>query len=909
MKNMNKALGLFFSVLAATLSLVVTTKEVSAAPISGFNKSVLVSSGLSIPTEMAFAPDNRLFILEQAGKIKIYKNGSLLTIPFGSVPAFASSDRGALGLAFDPNWATEPMLYVYFIDKTDGFHKIWKINASADTSTGNWTEIYSSKIVAGSNHAGGSLHFDENGKLFVGIGDSGGAHEAQSLSRPLGKILRINKDGTIPSDNPFFGQTGKEQRIWAYGLRNPFRFQFDGHHLYLGDVGNVDWEEINIIEKGKNYGWPTVEGKCKTNCANFTDPIYAYKHIPFNAAGDTTGAVIGGFVYRGNLFPKEYQGRYFFADFSQGQLRYLNLTEDGHSVIGEQINFDPSIKDIVEIVEAPDGSIYSLILTQGQLIRYAPNQTNKPPVVKISSDKTTGPEPLLVKFSSLGSNDPEGKTLTYKWNFGDGGTSTEANPSHTYPDKGRFNVSLQVSDGVNSVTSENLVIQVSTPPILNIVLPLSNTLYTAGETIQYKAEARDSDGNNIPVSNFTTEIRFHHNVHYHPFMPEIVGNAGTFKIPTTGETAADVWYKIIVTVKDSNGLTTTKELDVHPKRSTTTLTTSPAGLTILLDGQPITAPHSFLGVAGIERNLEAKTQDLNGKTYEFVSWSNGKSAEHVFSTPETNTTLTAVFKEKKPQVPTETFTINYWNFPKSDANTKPVFPNTPPVYEDSRSFIDFSWDKDSSPSPKIGKDYFLVEATGAENFDDGIYTFRTLSDDGIRVYIDGQLKIDQWNDHGTTSHSVDVQMNKGVHSVKVEFYERTVSARLKLDITKKVFPNIWNTLCFNGINLQGPAILNRTDAAVNFVWNASSPDPSVPLDNFSCRFTKSNYYSKGTYNFRATADDGVRVYIDGELVLNQWKDQPSTTFNFQKTLTAGVHEIKIEYFESFGGAVIKFLEL
>src|SRR5207248_9245844 len=143
--------------------------------------------------------------------------------------------------------------------------------------------------------------FGPDGKLYFAVGDNGYPPNAQNLGNPHGKILRINKDGSIPLDNPFYGQPGALPEIWAYGFRNPWRFQFDSAtgEMYGGDVGDFTWEELNHVIKGHNYGWPLHEGVCTSNCTGYTDPIYAYNHDGHSAA------VTGGPIYRGSMFPPE----------------------------------------------------------------------------------------------------------------------------------------------------------------------------------------------------------------------------------------------------------------------------------------------------------------------------------------------------------------------------------------------------------------------------------------------------------------------------------------------------------------------------------------------------------------------------------------------------------------------------
>jgi glucose/arabinose dehydrogenase len=152
-------------------------------------------------------------------------------------------------------------------------------------------------------HVGGSIQFGPDGKMYFAVGDNGYPPNAQSLSNPHGKILRINKDGTVPADNPFVGTPGARPEIRAYGFRNPWRFQFDSAtgKLYGSDVRDFTWEEMNHIVRGGNYGWPLAEGNCTTNCTGLINPIYTYNHNGGSAAAT------GGPVYRASMFPAEYK--------------------------------------------------------------------------------------------------------------------------------------------------------------------------------------------------------------------------------------------------------------------------------------------------------------------------------------------------------------------------------------------------------------------------------------------------------------------------------------------------------------------------------------------------------------------------------------------------------------------------
>jgi glucose/arabinose dehydrogenase len=218
---------------------------------------------------MAVAPDGRIFVAQQGGALRVVKNGALLTQPFLTVSVNSSGERGLLGIAFDPNFATNSFVYVYYTTSASPIHnRVSRFTASAANAdvaaAGSEVQILNlPNLSSATNHNGGAIHFGTDGKLYIAVGENANSSNAPSLTTTLGKILRINPDGSIPSDNPFFSQTtGMNQAIWARGLRNPFTFAFDptNSRMHINDVGEVTWEEVNQGVAGSNYGWPATEG-------------------------------------------------------------------------------------------------------------------------------------------------------------------------------------------------------------------------------------------------------------------------------------------------------------------------------------------------------------------------------------------------------------------------------------------------------------------------------------------------------------------------------------------------------------------------------------------------------------------------------------------------------------------------
>ncbi len=219
-----------------------------------------------VPTSMAFAPDGRLFVCLQQGQVRVIKNGFLLSTPFLSIPVDSLNERGLLGIAFDPNFATNHYVYLYHtIPGSPPHNRISRYTAAGDIAVSNSEAvILDLNSLSGDHNNGGALHFGPDGKLYVGVGDGGNSSNAQTLSNLLGKILRINADGSIPADNPFYNTaTGNNRAIWALGLKNPFTFAFQpgSSRMFINDVGTAFYEEINDGLPVPITGTPLPKGR------------------------------------------------------------------------------------------------------------------------------------------------------------------------------------------------------------------------------------------------------------------------------------------------------------------------------------------------------------------------------------------------------------------------------------------------------------------------------------------------------------------------------------------------------------------------------------------------------------------------------------------------------------------------
>jgi glucose/arabinose dehydrogenase len=347
--------------------------DVYASLPAGFAETQI--AGFSNATAMAIHPDGRIFVCQQTGELRVIKNGALLETPFTTLTVNASGERGLLGIAFDPNYAANRFVYVYYTAQTPAIHnrvsRFTADSANQDLAqAGSEVVLLDLENLGATNHNGGAIHFGPDGKLYIAVGENANSGNSQSLANRLGKMLRINSDGSIPADNPttFPGivgsPTGNNRAIWAVGLRNPFTFSFQPGtgRLHINDVGQNTWEEINLGTAGANYGWPICEGTCGT--AGMTNPIYQY-----SSAVSPECAITGGAFYNPTTatFPAEYVGKYFFADLCAGWLKTIDPLSP--PATGTASNFATAANQPVDIQVANDGSLYYLARGSNSVFR------------------------------------------------------------------------------------------------------------------------------------------------------------------------------------------------------------------------------------------------------------------------------------------------------------------------------------------------------------------------------------------------------------------------------------------------------------------------------------------------------------------------------------------------------------
>lgn len=643
-----------------------TAPVTSGSLPAGFEHHLVVDN-LGQATVLAFDQQGRIFVGLRTGGILIVANGALLPAPLIELLVDdEQGERGLVGLALDPDFAVNGYLYAYYTT-TEPRNRVGRFTVTGDTAAlASEQLIWQNPDLAAQFHHGGAIHFGSDGCLYIATGDQFNSADAQDLTKQHGKLLRVHADGSIPVDNPFVNVPGAQPAIWARGLRNPFRFTIDAQTgaVWIADVGGntgASWEEINLGVAGANYGWPDQEGQlCATGqCDAFELPRYCYRHDdPLYVLGDVQAAIIAGPVWRSSAFPLEYRGNLFIGDYSNRWIRRLVIGASG--AIGSDFVFQlpPTAGALVDLAESPDGALYVLTLNALQAIRYT-GTTNQPPIVTASASQVQGNTPLAVQFTGSSSFDPDPahSSLTFLWEFGDHASSSAPDPLHTYTAPGVHYAVLTVDDGAAQSSAPPITIVAGNAPVATIDSPRPGTTYKAGDTIAFAGSASDVEDGTLPASAFTWQVLLIHAGHVHPFYGPITNaTAGSFTIPTHGHDPANTYYKIVLDVKDSDGLPGSATCSLVPVGAPVTFTTSPPGIPIFVDGEPRVTPCSFASLVGYQHELEAQpSYTLGGVFYRFKSWSNGSDElETHWTVPTGGGTVVAVYRKVWVRYPSQT---------------------------------------------------------------------------------------------------------------------------------------------------------------------------------------------------------------------------------------------------------------
>src|SRR6266540_362546 len=658
-----------------------------------FTQDTVIASGLVDPTNIVFASDGRIFIAEKKGRVRVYKDGALLPTPLIDLSDRVNDyfDRGLLGIALDPNFTNNGYVYLLYVYEDDvnryttgKTSRLARYTIQGDVASpssevillGHWVASGCDQFPAGYDclpaesfsHSVGNVIFAPDATLFLTQGDASSfsvvdpmALRTQNFDSLAGKVLHIDRDGNGLPGNPFFNGdvTANRSKVWDYGLRNPYRFTLrpGSSTPYIGQVGWNAWEDIYVGKPGRNFGWPCYEGNfiqdgysaypiCQSlyNANTRVAPLLSYHHY-----GGST-AITMGFFETGANFPPQYLGRLFYGDYGHGFIHSLGVDDNDNMVPNSDAQFlaEPAGDGPVAIYQGPDSYLYYVAINTSQLRRIRYIEPNSPPTAVASSNVTNGLLPLTVNFSSAGTNDPNGRPLTYSWNFGDGATSTQANPSHTYTAAGTYAAILTATNNVPA--SANATVQItagSRPPTAIITSPTAATLYRTGDTINFSGSATDYDGSPIAADHLSWQVIAHHcpqgSCHMH-FLQQASGASGSLVVPDHGD---DVYLELQFTAENNAGLTDTETVSIHPQLVTLSFDSAPTGMQVVYDGTAGTTPRTQQTVVNSAHTLFVQSPQQLGQAA-FSSWSDSGAQQHQILVGATNASYVATFSTSVP---------------------------------------------------------------------------------------------------------------------------------------------------------------------------------------------------------------------------------------------------------------------
>ena len=888
--------------------------------------AALVVTGVRSPTTMAFAPasDGRIFVCQEDGNLRVVKNGALLATPFISLPVNTEGERGLLGIAIDPNFLINHYIYLYYTLPDASHNRVSRFTANGDVVVpGSETVLLDLDPLIDVNHNGGAMHFGRDGKLYIAVGDNTRRLLAQDLDSYMGKILRINSDGSVPGDNPFAGtqNSAQRQRVWNYGERNPFTFSIEPGtgKIFVNNVGDVRWEEINdATVAGRNHGWPTQPGgEGYTAGPGQTEPIYAYPHQANNPDG-TGCAITGGtfFSPTATNYPAQYRNKYFFMDYCGKWINYFdpNSATPRTSRMSFALNIG---HDVVGIQTGPDGNLYYLARNGAALYKIVYTAASSAPVITTQPQNVTVTPGTAVAFSV----EAAGSTpLSYQWQKG--GVNLPGATASIYridspvaADAGQYRVI--VSNSVGSATSIAATLTITAPnsaPTAHILTPAGGTTYVAGNSISFSGEGSDPEDGLLPASAFSWVVRFYHNTHSHPHTAIPGVTSGTFATSATNEEASDVFYRIFLIVTDNGGRTDTSFVDIQPQKSTITLVSSPASLPLIFNDITRATPFSVVSVEGFQNKLGAASpQTVNGVTYEFVSWSDGGAQDHTINTPTNDVTYTATFKVVSPPASGQAVTSLTLFNADTDlpiAGYDPL-PNNATLNLATLPTRNLNIRANTNPAT-VGSVRFAYDANANYKVE-GLAPYAIAGDNGTTA--SGTPNYNPWTPA------------VGSHTLTVTPYTAgggggTAGTPLTVNFTVTNTPP-----ATGGGSLRTPENPANTTAGLTYgyyqgVWGALpnfanlTPvstgttaafelTPRLRDDEFAFRYT--GYVTvptDGTYSFYTSSDDGSQLFIGSTLVVDNDGLHGSQERTGQIGLQAGTHAITVTFFERGGGQVL-----
>jgi glucose/arabinose dehydrogenase len=905
-------------------TLTFTTNTAHAAPaLPGGYSLTPIASGLNLPTNLGWLPDGTMLLVEKSGRVRTVVNGNVSTTPMVDISASTNDywDRGLLGIAVDPDYTNNHYLYLlrtFENNKADytGAKMNQLLRVTIDPATN--TQVAGSTVVllgtqtsatncgslpAGSDcipsdspsHSVGDVVFAADGTLFVTSGDGSSfdytdelALRAQDLTQLNGKMLHIDRNGKGLSTNPFYtGNTNdNKSKVWAYGLRNPWRFGIKPgtNTPYITDVGYSTWEEVNVATPGRNFGWPCYEGAAKqpdysslSGCQDMynkvsagtltiTPPLTATNH------NGQQSAIAGGAWVTSTKYPADVQGSFMYGDYALGTMHTLK-TDANNQLTGTPTDFGANLVGPVDFEQGPDGNIYVIQISNpngdlGTGVLYRLDYQDVAPGTCATGQfnaqyynaVTPGGTPVVQQC--------EAAPINHDWAQGAPFTNVNAdNWSARYTGSFNFNAgtyqfNASADDGVRVIVD-------------------GNTVVDGWKDQAFTAYTGSTD---LTAGAHTVTVEYYDS-----------GYDAALKIDWTqtggGSTCAANQFQ----AQYYNG--------INPGGSAAVITACEAA--------PIS--HNWgAGSPGAGVNVDnfsaryTGTFDFNAGDYQFNTSADDGTRILVDGTLVVNgwqdQATTAYTATRTMTAGPHTVTVEYYDSgwdANLTADWKQVSGNQSPnvtianpadganiTIGDTVNFSRSAVDPEDGNLPAANLTWNVVIKhcpNGTDCHNHFLQSFTGVSS-GSFVY----------PDHGTDPYHVELSLtatdSKGAQTTKTIVLNPKAATCPATSFT---------TQYFNNKTLSGTPVATDCVTTINYLWGAGSPKPGiVNTDNFSARWTTTQAFNAGTYKFTLTGDDGIRMYIDGTLFINGWKDQAATTYTKSKAMTAGNHTIKIEYYDS-----------
>lgn len=673
---------LSMAVLAAAVTSILLTLPVQADALRQAAEPIILPDGffyepvatdLFFPVDMAFLPSGDLLIVEKGVGVEesTSANLHLLRDPGGDgqiyhlmeIEVNGNGDSGLLSVLVDPNFEENQAFYLWY--STPGTAEEFGRGGTAKYRLSRFVLDLAVPLVVRASevvildgvprsyyHGGGGLAMNNQGQLFLAIGDAWDSkvanHVSQNPTTLLGKILRVEPTDTgyiVPPDNPFVAVSDARPEIFAFGLRNPFRMVHrpSDDALFVGDVGLDVWEELNRVTAGANYGWPHREGPCplgvRLPCESdttYVEPTFYYAH-PEGVFCCEGGSITGMAFYDGIDFPERYHNKLFVADYN---LQFIAAVDpdavDPDAVVPEnaglydaaQHQFAQNAGSLTDI-EYFDQRLYLLDINLGQISRISYYGAENPPIANLTTATRVGRPPLLVALDASASTSPQGLPLTYEWHLGEGTvlTTTEPSLTHAYTVDGDYKIGLVAVDSVmrRSVTATlTLHVYSGELPVIQVspTHGLTRTTFYGGDEFVFHPIRQAGTDDLEPERSFTWDMSLHHNQHTHPIIADSDRPTVTLQIPTENHGGINIWYEVGLTMHTLTGQSIRVTHEIYPERISVPIQTEPVfSGTVSIDGNVYDFPGDVDMIPNVEYGVTMPIKVIDGRmVYQFAKW-------------------------------------------------------------------------------------------------------------------------------------------------------------------------------------------------------------------------------------------------------------------------------------------------